>query len=391
MRAISVLLAWFLALAPGQNALAQEPALLLATGANQPHMAIDAEGNIYIACIHQGNIAVLTSTDRGRSFGQPVVAIDAKGKAHGHKQRGPRIGVDAKKRLTVTCPVVLDAGEFSKKYPTQELVMVSSADGGRTWTNPVQINEVAKEAPEALHWMAVAPTGEVHIAWLDMRSRKGGGQDIYYAKVVDGKVGKNYQIASTVCECCAPGMALDNAGNPVVVYREGGKKPSREIFAVSSKDMGTSFGKPEQVNQTPTRESSCPMSAPAMVISGGQVLTVAWKDLRTGLPSLNLVLASAAGQRKEVPVHRQAEGRQDHPSMTLERTGALWMAWEEKTGDEQRVYVMSAAGDESRSLSEASEGQAAFPVLASNGGLVAVTYEAKKDNKLSSYFRLLKQ
>ena len=154
--------------------------------------------------------------------------------------------------------MTFDDAEYKRRYPTADLFFVRSADGGKTWTKPVQVNEESKQAPEALHWMAVAPSGEAHVAWLDMRSRNKPGQDIYYATLTNGDVekgdvGKNVKVAGTVCECCAPGMAVDAAGHPFLAFREGGDKPSREIFARHSSDDG-SFTDLFQVNRTLTRE-----------------------------------------------------------------------------------------------------------------------------------------
>ena len=134
--------------------------------------------------------------------------------------------------MTVTAPLTFDDAEYKRRYPTADLFFASSANGGKTWTQPVQVNEVAKKAPEALHWMAVAPSGEAHVAWLDMRSRDQSGQDIYYARLADGKVGQNHKVASTVCECCAPGVAVDANGNPFLTFREGGRQAkSRNLRA----------------------------------------------------------------------------------------------------------------------------------------------------------------
>ena len=108
--------------------------------------------------------------------------------------------------------VTFDDAEYEKRYPTADLYLVRSTDGGKMWSTPRQVNEVTKQAPEALHWMAVAPRGEVHVAWLDRRDREQSGQDIYYSTVVDGEVGTNVKVARTVCECCAPGLAIDAAG-----------------------------------------------------------------------------------------------------------------------------------------------------------------------------------
>jgi hypothetical protein len=217
-------------------------------------MVIAGDGTIYVTFIHRGNICVAVSRDGGASFSKPAVAIDVKGRAKGGAQRGPRIGVDAKGHVKVTAPVTFDEAEYQKRYPTAELYLVTSADGGKTWTKPLQVNEVAKKAPEALHWMAVAPSGDVHVAWLDLRDRDGRGQDIFCAKVSGSRVGKNIKVASTVCECCAPGLAVDPNGNPFIAYREGGTKSSREIFAIRFTDNGGSFGSPVQLNRRPSME-----------------------------------------------------------------------------------------------------------------------------------------
>ena len=217
-------------------------------------MSIGGDGGIYLAFIHRGNISVSISHDRGHTFSEPAVAIDVQGRARGGKHRGPRIGVDGEGNITVTAPVTFDAAEYEKKYPTADLFLVRSTDGGKTWSQPKQVNEVAKQAPEALHWMTVAPSGVAHVAWLDMRDREQRGQDIFYTTVVTGEVCANVKIATTVCECCAPGMAVDAAGNPLVAYREGGSNPSREIFMRWSTDGGRSFGDVLQINKQQTLE-----------------------------------------------------------------------------------------------------------------------------------------
>jgi hypothetical protein len=83
-------------------------ALLLAAqsfdDAVQPHAALGPGGTAVVAMIRGGNIIVAVSADAGKSFGAPVTAIDAGGRASGGMRRGPRVGVDKKGGLVVTAP-----------------------------------------------------------------------------------------------------------------------------------------------------------------------------------------------------------------------------------------------------------------------------------------------
>ncbi|HEU4339266.1 MAG TPA: sialidase family protein [Planctomycetota bacterium] len=231
----------------------QDPSfVVIAKGADQPQLAADKDGGFYCVFIRNGNIELSTSSDNGKTWSAPVTAIDAKGKARGGMQRGPRIGVDDQKRITVTAPLCFDEKELAERYPRAELWLARSTDGGKTFGAPIQVNEKARTAPESLHAMSVAPSGEAHVAWLDMRGRT-KGQDLYYAKVVDGKPGRNVKISATLCECCAPGLAIDGAGNPVVAWRDGASSDSRPIWISISKDRGKSFSAPARINQVETR------------------------------------------------------------------------------------------------------------------------------------------
>jgi hypothetical protein len=225
----------------------QEPSApaTVSRDAIQPHLAADAGGSLYCVFIEDGNIRLAVSNDRGKSFSAPVTAIDAGGKARGGMQRGPRVAVDAKKNVYVTAPLCFDPAEQGKQYPVNELWLAASSDGGKTFGKPVQVNDIPKNAPESLHWMTATPDGAVHVAWLDMRQGRGKGQFLTYAKVTDGgkKVSKNAVFAGPLCECCAPGLAVDAKGTPFLAYREGGGKSNRQIF------YGTGAGKFARANQ----------------------------------------------------------------------------------------------------------------------------------------------
>lgn len=203
----------------------------------QPQVAVDADGAVYVAWFKDGKVLVASSSDRAKTFGESVVAIDA-GSAKAGKQRGPRIAVDAKKTLYVTMPM------------NGDIQLATSSDAGKTWSKPVRVNDAAGKAMEALHWIAAGPAGELHAAWIDCR--EGKGNDLFYGRVVDGKASANLKIADDVCNCCAPGVAADEKGNVTLLVREGGQKASREILMARSTDGGKNFSKTSRANKAST-------------------------------------------------------------------------------------------------------------------------------------------
>ncbi|KAF0244706.1 MAG: hypothetical protein FD180_2298 [Planctomycetota bacterium] len=223
----------------------------VASGATQPQLAQDPEGAFYCTFIRSGNIEVSVSTDGGKTWSAPVVAIDAKGKARGGMQRGPRIGVDGKKNVFVTAPLCFDPEKQKEKYPKNELWLASSKDGGKTFDPPVRVNDNEGSAAESLHQLAVSVAGDAHIVWLD--DRAGKGNSLWYAKASGGKLSKNMKISPPVCPCCAPGIAIDAKGNPFVAWREMADDGSREIFLTISRDAGKSFTPPARVNKKDTK------------------------------------------------------------------------------------------------------------------------------------------
>ncbi len=247
---ISVFLSLFLCLGVPDGQAEETTARLVADDAAQPQVAVGSAGKIYVVYIRNGNIEFSVSNDRGGTFSKPVTAMDAKGRASGGRQRGPRIALDREGVIYVTAPVCYDEREFKKPYPRAELWLVVSKDGGKFFSQPIRVNEVEKKASEALHWLAVTPSGEAYVAWIDDRT----GEPAVFCKRISEqgkKLAPDQRVSQPVCPCCAPGLTVLQ-GNPIVVFREGGKKPSREIFAMRSGDGGRTFKQRIQVNRAPT-------------------------------------------------------------------------------------------------------------------------------------------
>ncbi|HLY11483.1 MAG TPA: sialidase family protein [Planctomycetota bacterium] len=357
-------------------------AAVVAPGANQPHLAASDDGAFYATFIKDGNIGFSCSTDKGRTWSAPVVAIDALGRGSGGMQRGPRIAVDGKKTIYITAPLTFDETELNgKKYPVRDLFLAVSTDGGKTFSKPVQINDVPKKAPESLHWLAAAPNGDVFAVWLDLRQRD-KGQDLGYVKISDQgkKIGKNGLLPGPLCECCAPGLAVDSKGNPLVLYREGGKV-NRSIFLGISTNGGASFSKINRINTGETKIDACPMDAPQVAVSrDGSKIATAWMDFRAGsnLRHVQWTIGSGGKFSPETSASDDAKGGQGHPSLAFDAEGAAWCAWEDtRRGiNAQGIFAADSKSRKNVAISSETEGKCGYPTLAFGAGTMGVIYEA---------------
>jgi hypothetical protein len=360
-------------------ALAAQDAVLVARDAIQPSLAADGAGGFVAVFLRNGNVEVSTSTD-GKTWSPPSLAIDAGGKARGGMQRGPRAAVDGSKTIYVTAPLCFDPAEQEKRYPVTDLYLAASTDGGRSFSKPVAVNDAPRKAPEALHWLAASPKGDVFAAWLDLRARE-KGQDLFLAKITERgtSVSRNARVAGPVCECCAPGLAVDGKGNPVLIWREGATT-DRQLYVSKSADGGKSFAAPVKVSHAKTGIDVCPMDAPAVAVSAdGRTLAAAWMDLRPGGGGRDVQWTTGAGALPvESRIHDQAGGAQGHPSLAIGADGAVWCAWEDgrEGPNAARIYVATSKAPANRAASAASEGKAGYPSLAAGGGRVGVAYEA---------------
>ncbi len=254
-----------IALAPaagGQEAAAGEHAVVvLSPGieAFQPDTAVSADGKTVWACFAGGpegktDVWVVRSDDQGASFGDPVKAVECLGALRGMGcQRGPRIGVDGNGRVYVSVHAELDTRQAKGKYPTPDLWLATSTDGGKTFGKHVRVNDGGKTVNEGMHAMAVAGDGTVHFVWLDQRGAK-KGSTLFYARATDAgaKVSKNTPAylppEGTVCECCSPALALDPKGNPIAAFRNK-VQGARDAWVAFSQDGGKTFKGVAKVGQ----------------------------------------------------------------------------------------------------------------------------------------------
>lgn len=94
----------------------------------------------------------------------------------------------------------------------------------------------------------------------------------------------------------------------------------------------------------------------------------------------------AAGQL----VHDDTNGKQDHPSLCIDRLGIVWIAWEDNRSGHKEIWVRSSQdGDLGRRLVQPVGATASYPTIATSHDLVAVVYESQVNDIKTIQFQMI--
>lgn len=350
----------------------------VADNAKLPSLALDAEGNAYVAFVRNGNVEVAVSTDGGATFSAPVTAFHEGGRDAAITNRGPHIAVDHQKRVYVAAPLCLAP---PNSPVVNDLYYCVSTDKGKIFGKPYMINDAPKSGAESVLAAACGP-GDFHAAWLDV---KNGKPALLYGKFgADGKrSGKAVSVNATPCENCPPAIAVDGKGNPCVAWREANhdaaSKENRQIFLACSTDGGRSFGAAQRLNSVDSGIAECPAEAPALAATAdGKTLAAAWMDRRDLERDANIYWAFGPPGKftRDTDAHDDRRYTQRRPTLAIDTDGLVWCAWEDGRLSTQRVFYTNTKDPVNVPLGDAKEMGGSAPCLAVGGGKVAVAYQS---------------
>lgn len=345
----------------------------VADKAKVPALAIDADGNVYVAVSRGGNIEVAVSLDGGATFAEPVRALNVQGRDPGSPFRPPRIAVDNQKRIYVSAPLCLAAPDLPV---VNDIYYTVSVDKGKTWKGPYLVSE-AKTGIESAHAAAAGP-GDLHVAWLSGDGTK--APVLAYSRFgADGKrTGKAVVVAKNPCEKCPPAVAVDGKGNPWVAFRETGKE-NRAVWLATSTDGGRTFGAPARLNSVDSGIADCPVESPALAVtSDGKTLAAAWMDLRSLEKDPNVYWSYGPPGKlpRDTDPHDDRRYGQRRPTLAVEPDGTVWCAWEDGRLSTQRIFYATTKNAANIALGTDKEGGCFAPSLAAGGGKVGIAYQS---------------
>ncbi|MEN9637388.1 MAG: hypothetical protein RL077_5792 [Verrucomicrobiota bacterium] len=253
-----------LALTFGAAAAELPPSRTEIPNAAQPQLAVGTAGRVWLAYGQAKDIYVARSDDGGKSFAPAVKVASAPTLMLGMR-RGPRI-VAYGDRVTVTAIAA-------------ELIAFHSTDGGRSWSEPVTINDVPTSAREGLHDLAVGPDGRAFVTWLDLRN---GKTEMFGAESTDaGRTWeKNEPIYrspdKSICECCHPTALFDAQGNLAVMWRNS-IEGSRDMWITTRASGAKQFTAAKKLGDGTWKLTGCPMDGGKIVAVGDGKFGSVWQ------------------------------------------------------------------------------------------------------------------
>jgi hypothetical protein len=254
-----------------------------------------------------------SSSDQGRTFSTPVKVADNGVLALG-RHRGPRVAITD--RAIVVSAVVGQKGGGADG----DLTAWRSADGGKTWSEGVRVNDVPGAAREGLHAMAAGPDGLLFAIWLDLRTR---GTKLYGAASTDGGAtwSKNRLIYQSpdghICECCHPSVQVGHQGRVYVMWRNW-LAGARDMYLAVSSDGGKTF-RTQKLGQGSWPLNACPMDGGGLALNAHGSLVSIWRREHT-------VFAASPGEpEKEI-------GAGKDPAIAMATNGGVYAAWSAPDG-----------------------------------------------------------
>jgi hypothetical protein len=163
---------------------------------------------------------------------------------------------------------------------TRANIRFAMDNGQGHFTAARTLNEVKDAARFPI--IETTPDGNLLVAWIDRRIDGPKPRQLYLMRLSpDGKsLTKNYQVGEGLCECCKLGIVFADGGKTVyMVDREVDGNKIRNHVLRKSTDSAGSFGAPVEISNDGWQVPSCPHSGPSIGRDSRGHLHVSWFTL----------------------------------------------------------------------------------------------------------------
>lgn len=359
-----------------------------------PYLTQDAKGNVVLSWVRMQTdtsavFCYAVSAD-GKTFGHPV-SIPNSDNIQPHGENLPKI------IFKPSGEIIALWGARSTQSKNKYAGMVfyaQSFDEGKNWTAPRPLTTDTASNDQRYYDVALLPTGEVGIIWLDNRkTTEKEGSALYFASTrgKDGFGGES-RIAESCCQCCRTDLFIDSKGSIHALYRGIIKDSIRDMVHTVSIDGGKTFSTPRRISEDNWVIDGCPHTGPAMT-ENAQGLQFAWF---TGGKDKGAYFTQSQDNGASFATRNAISRLGSHPQLTALESGQLVIVWDETTTTGSNVYKrigVQVRTPDGQSMGNrfitADTAMASLPVVASLKEKTAlIAYTQKKREQQFIFYQL---
>ena len=243
------------------------------------------------------------------------------------EENGPKVAFGAGDKAYLVWSIPGDKGD-----KTRANIRFAMADGKDGFTAARTLNEVKNAARFPI--IEFAPDGNLLVAWIDRRIDNPKPRQLYLMRLgSDGKaLTKNYSVGEGLCECCKLGVAFADSGKTVYIVDrqvDGGK--IRNHVLRKSTDGGKSFAAPVEISDDGWQVPSCPHSGPSIGRDTRGKLHVTWFTLGRSQQEAGIYYSvSHDGGKSFAPrqlVHANTAPEILYSNLALGNDDTVYLAW----------------------------------------------------------------
>ncbi len=256
-----------------------------------------------------------------------------------HAPPAMALGIQDEVYLTWTTPHPKADG----KLFTSLLLMSRSLDGGKSFLEPIQVNDDEAVTGHSFDNLTVSPNGSIHMVWLDAREGKKDPSTYSSFSQDQGQtLSPNLKIDDMACVCCRTHATVAQDGTVYLAWRKIYPGSIRETVVASSTNNGATFSSPVIVGNDRWAFEGCPHRPATMGTDQQGRLFVAWyTEGPDDIPGVYIAHSDDRGKtftpRRQLNLSKGTFP--DHPQLAVDREGRLLAIWEEQSPVRREVVI----------------------------------------------------
>lgn len=311
------------------------------TPIRHPKLGVDgvASGVLHLlAVVGDGDasrLALLSSSDGGDSFRQPVWISEPGATVSSHGENSPA--------LIVTPDIMYAAWNQGR-----DIRLARSLSWGASFEKPVRISDKPTNAFSGYVSIGVAPNKDVYAVWLDTRDSTPEAEvySLYLARSSDkgATFQKNVKVADHVCECCRPNVSFGPNNEVLVFWRHIYPGSIRDMTVAVTRDGGASFSSPIRIAEDNWKLAGCPDSGIALARSGNRVYAAWLTEASPSVSGVRLTWSDDAG-RTWAPALLASQKVLDanYPALSAAEGGRVELIFQGRDPQRQAGWAASSA------------------------------------------------